>query len=258
MTAQGVFAAARRAMAAAHERNTSLCDPFLSALPVTGASVSVLAVSMGQITMCASNSVAARLDELQFDLGEGPCWQAFATHRPVLTTDLTRGTYPSWPIFAEAVRSDRVGRDVGGMFAFPLVVASLDLGAVDLYVSGPGTLDESQVADAAELARLAGWQVLRRILDDHRLEGDDADGTPQNFRREIHQATGMVLAQLDISPEDAALLIRAHAFSSGRSVRELAADIVARRLDFSPSGEPRAAVQNDPDESPPGGFNHGG
>ncbi|MCU1414843.1 MAG: transcriptional regulator, partial [Microbacteriaceae bacterium] len=47
-------------------------------------------------------------------------------------------------------------------------------------------------------------------------------------------ATGMVIAQLDISADDALLLLRAHAFSSGRSVREVSADVVSRRLVFSP------------------------
>jgi hypothetical protein len=40
----------------------------------------------------------------------------------------------------------------------------------------------------------------------------------------------MVLAQLDVTPADALLLIRAHAFANGRSVREIATEIVERRL----------------------------
>lgn len=31
-----------------------------------------------------TNPTAARIDEVQFDLGEGPCWNAVATGRPVL------------------------------------------------------------------------------------------------------------------------------------------------------------------------------
>jgi len=51
-----------------------------------------------------------------------------------------------------------------------------------------------------------------------------------------HQATGMVHAQMNISASDAALLLRAHAFSTGTSVREVASDIVARRIDFLKDG----------------------
>jgi hypothetical protein len=41
---------------------------------------------------------------------------------------------------------------------------------------------------------------------------------------------------MDISSADATLLLKAHAFSTGRSVREVASDIVARRIDFSRDG----------------------
>lgn len=46
----------------------------------------------------------------------------------------------------------------------------------------------------------------------------------------------MVIAQLGVAPEDAALIIRAHAFSTGRPVQEISEDILAFRLDFSEEG----------------------
>jgi hypothetical protein len=52
-------------------------------------------------------------------------------------------------------------------------------------------------------------------------------------RREVHQATGMVVAQLDVVAAEALLIIEAHAFAAGVTVRALAADIVARRVDLA-------------------------
>jgi hypothetical protein len=43
----------------------------------------------------------------------------------------------------------------------------------------------------------------------------------------------MVLAQLDISAEDARLLIQGHAFAMNRPMRDVAEAILERRLDFS-------------------------
>jgi hypothetical protein len=43
----------------------------------------------------------------------------------------------------------------------------------------------------------------------------------------------MVLAQTGTSATDALLLLRAHAFAQGRTVREVARDVVARTLDFT-------------------------
>ncbi|WP_213817017.1 GAF and ANTAR domain-containing protein [Glaciihabitans sp. dw_435] len=233
MANSDVFDSARRELSAAHERNTSLCAPFLAVLPVEGAALSVLSGALGQSTVCSSDAVAARLDEMQFDLGEGPCWQAMTTHRPVLAPNLRDNNNEPWPIFAEAVRNDSGSNDVRGMFAFPLVVGTLDLGAVDLYTREGHSLSRSQVTEATALADVAAWQVLRKILGEQDVDVLTDSTTSRSSRREVHQATGMVLAQLGISADEAALLIRAHAFASGRSVREVATDIVERRLDFS-------------------------
>lgn len=237
MPARQVFEKARRDLLYAHERKTSLCAPFIAALPVGGAALSVLASSAGQSTMCASDDTAARLDELQFDLGEGPCWDAMSTRRPVLHPDLAVDGMAAWPLFTNALQQDAVGSDVVAIYAFPLFVGSLDIGAVDLYSTSDRPLEKSQVTDATHLASLAAWQVLRRILADNDLDSDL--DTPSTLgRREVHQATGMILAQLDISAADAALLLRAHAFSSGRTVAEVANDVIERRIDFAADGTP--------------------
>ena len=68
-------------------RPGGLCGPCVELLPVTGAAVSTLSGPINNETVCASDDVAFRIDELQFDLGEGPCWEAFAARRPVLVPD---------------------------------------------------------------------------------------------------------------------------------------------------------------------------
>ena len=52
-------------------------------------------------------------------------------------------------------------------------------------------------------------------------------------RRVVHQATGMVLAQLDISADDARLVIQGHAYAASRSMMEVAQDIVDGRINFA-------------------------
>ena len=230
------FLTAKRTIEQAHRSGAPLCGPFVAAFPISGAAISVLAGPRSQSTICASDGVAERLDELQFDLGEGPCWAALASHSPVLRPDIRR-TGQEWPAFTDAVLADSATSEVSAMFAFPLVVGSLDIGAVDLYATDARPLDAPMVAEVTALADLAAWQVLRRILDDHAGPYDSA--SLGYARREIHQATGMVLVQLDIDAQDAELLLRAHAFATGRTVAEIANDVVERRLVFSP-GDHRA------------------
>lgn len=49
-------------------------------------------------------------------------------------------------------------------------------------------------------------------------------------RPEIHQASGMVAAQLDIPVAEALVLIRARAYAAGQLVKVIANDVIARRL----------------------------
>jgi AmiR/NasT family two-component response regulator len=48
----------------------------------------------------------------------------------------------------------------------------------------------------------------------------------------VHQATGMVAIQLDVSTVDALASLRAAAYRAGRSIYEVAVDVVNRRLTF--------------------------
>ena len=49
----------------------------------------------------------------------------------------------------------------------------------------------------------------------------------------IHQATGMIAAQLDDTVANAVARLRAEAFASGRSMYEIAQDVVERRVRFN-------------------------
>jgi len=223
------FEAAKRSMAFAFERHTSLAEPFLDLLPVEGVAVSVLRGPSGQWTVSASNTTAGWLDELQFGLGEGPCWDAMDAGAPVSAPDLRSGTDARWPAFTDAVNADS---RVAAIYAFPLVLGSLQIGAVDLYSSSPGDLSTTDLANASALSGIATWQVLRTMLAEQPFD----DLPIPAHRREVHQATGMVLVQLGLGAEEAGLVIRAHAFATGMTVIEVASEIVARRLNFSSEG----------------------
>jgi hypothetical protein len=212
----------------ASTREKDLWRPFVEALPVHGASISTVAEFLGAETISASDRQAARIDELQFDLGEGPCWDAVALARPVLEPDIRSQPHRVWPAFSEAIRSE----NVGALFAFPLLFGPLRLGAVDLYATSPRELTDRDVGTTETLAREVGRIVLLRAL---RLADDErpAQESGAFSRRVIHQATGMVIAQLNVSAEDAQLLIRANAFAEGRPMLDIATEIVERRVSFA-------------------------
>ncbi len=210
--------------------DADLCSRFVEFLPVTGASISVFDEAGNQSTICASDGTAARLEELQFELGEGPHWEALHSGRPVLVPDLRSGNPSAWPVFSEAA----LHTDTGAVFAFPLTMGAVTIGVVDMYCSTLTNLSASAISTALNLAGSVTLPAARMAIRSANREDDSTTfGAAPELRRDVHQATGMILVQLNVSATEAFLILRAHAFSRGRTVHNIAQDVVARRLDFS-------------------------
>jgi ANTAR domain len=210
----------------------ALCEPYLRGFPIDGVAISTIGSSFGGETVAASDSTAARLDEIQLDLGQGPCWDAMEIAAPVSVIDT--GSEDRWPLFADAVSKI----DIRAVYAFPLVFAGLPIGAVDVYSRTPGPLSDTLVREFTATSAATSLRVLTAVLRDNEEEHSSNPGS----RRTVHQATGMILARYRTSPEDALLLLRAHAFAQSRSVMEVAEDIVTRRDAFPDSP---STVQDD-------------
>lgn len=224
------FAVAEEALTALEGNESRLYEPFLGLLPVDGLSISTFGDFLQTETISASDAQSFRLDELQFDLGEGPCWDACVTGVPVFEPNIRERPNRVWPAFSEAIIAD----DLGALFAFPLLLGPLRIGAIDLYTSRPSQLSELTVRRTSGLAAIVSRLVLSRAirLSQSDLEGE-TDTRRQFSRREVHQATGMVLSQLGISALDARLVIQGHAFAFGRSMQEVSEEIIDRRLSFA-------------------------
>ncbi|HEY8588384.1 MAG TPA: GAF and ANTAR domain-containing protein [Naasia sp.] len=225
------FSSTAAALVAAEGSTADLTGPLLGFLAVDGASISTLGDFLGTETVAASDGVIARIDEIQFDLGEGPCWDAMASARPILEPDLRRAPRHHWPAFSPAAEKE----DVAAIFAFPLLIGPLRIGAIDLYAREPGELGEETTSQTSRLASIISRNVLRRALLDGAAEPADRDAAPFS-RRAVHQATGFVIAQCGVSAEDAHLLLQGHAYAEGRSMREVADDVLSGRLSFTADG----------------------
>ncbi|MBF4590632.1 GAF and ANTAR domain-containing protein [Curtobacterium sp. VKM Ac-1395] len=208
-----------------------LGESIRQAVPLGSVSVSSFGVLGTNETVSASDDTALRVDEIQLDLTEGPCWAALSRRNPVLEGDIVQHPNSDWPAFNEAA----LEVPVRAVFAFPIVFGPFPLGAVDLYASEPTDLEHEQVEIAAALATAMGRRVLRRAV--HTVEDEDAlvDRNPFS-RRVVHQATGVVLAQLDITPDDATLLIQGHAFARKTSMRQVAEEIISGAVRFERHG----------------------
>jgi hypothetical protein len=199
-------------------------ESLVRVLPISGASVATVGAPLGSETVSASDDLAAHLDELQFDFDEGPCWDAVASGEPVSEPAVANGR-SHWPNFAPAAAES----GVASIFAFPLKVGALSVGAIDLYSRTPLDLTAADRHRALGMSDVIGRRVLRQALQGATTEED----TGIYSRRIIHQATGMVLAQLDVSAEDATVIIQSHAYGGGRSMKDLARAIIAGEVRFA-------------------------
>ena len=206
------------------------CAAAISATGVDSAAVTVMLTATPRETIYASDRLASDLEELTLTLGEGPCVDA-VTGGPALAADLTAAEcLVRWPVFAPAAAQ----AGVRAVFALPLQVGAIRLGVMDLYRPRPGDLEREQLADALVLADTA----CALLLDAGQPDGSHPDGHgPERAsptHPEVHQATGMIIAQLGVTAAVALTRLRAHAYAHDRRLREVAADVLARRLRFHP------------------------
>lgn len=180
----------------------------------------VLTTTAGTTESIWSNGATnTALSNLQLTLGEGPSVDAARYGVLVLEPDLVDVPIARWPAFAGAA----VELGVGAVFAFPLRIGAIGLGVLELYRDSPGTMSNGQISDVLVLADTLTSRLLRLSLD----------GEFVVLRTAVHQATGMVAVQLGISLDEALVRLRGHAFGSNRPIGEVAADVVAQRLDFT-------------------------
>jgi len=209
-------------------KSKRLCEVCAEVVGMNGAGIMLMAGDIPQGSLCATGKVSALIEESQFALGEGPCVDAHHLGRPVLEPDLANPSTPRWQAFTGPV----LDAGVRAIFGFPLHMGGARLGALNLYRDKPGALTDEQYADALGMADIATRAVL--VMQSNAPLGQIAVelALGADFEYVVHQASGMVAAQLDVSVGQALIRLRGYAFGNARSLREVAEDVVARRLRF--------------------------
>ncbi len=131
-----------------------LVAKIVEVLPVTSAGVTLISAGMAPRHVAASDDSALRFEQLQSELGEGPCLAAFASGEAVSVSDFSDDD--RFPLFAPAALAE----GLVAAFTFPLRHGSHRLGALDLYRDTPGLLDQHDMDSAQTLADVAAAYLL--------------------------------------------------------------------------------------------------
>ena len=122
--------------------------------PVSAAGVTLISPGLDPRYIAASNEAALRFEQLQTELGEGPCLAAYRTGDAVAVPDLRDDT--------RFLKFSPRALDTGlaAVFTFPLHHGELQLGALDLYCDSPGPLSPELMRAAQTLADVAAAYLL--------------------------------------------------------------------------------------------------
>lgn len=178
--------------------------------------VGISVVRRGGIdTPAASDEQLRRVDELQFELKEGPCFDALRTHETVCSGDLAGDA--RWPRWGPLVATE-----VGALsiVSYRLFTTEDTLGALNLYARTVGAFDDDDVTDGYALAAHVAVALAAAESVEH-LE------TAINNRTAIGRAEGILMERFDLTPAQAFAVLRR--VSQHRNVRlHLVADELVR------------------------------
>ncbi len=211
-----------------------ICELSVAELGVAGAGVSMATSTGTREAICATDAVSARIEDLHITLGEGPCIDTLRTGTPILVGDVDEPgdrAVTLWPRFMDGAGV----AGVRGLFAFPLSIGAMKLGSLVFYRDRPGDLGRDQLSQALVAADACALSLLHLKAGWEQETVRDAVGLDvgSGHLAQVHQATGMVQVQLDVSTEEAFLVLRARAFATDRALGEVASDVVELRLRFS-------------------------
>lgn len=181
-------------------------------LPIDAAGVTLISPTTEPRFIAASDESAMRFERLQTQLGDGPCLAAYRTDEPIAVPDLALDH--RFPRFTEHALAE----GLVAVFTFPLRDGDRCLGALDLYRTSPGGLDEPEMAAAQTLADVATAYLLNAQA---RVDLKEASATARHIA--LHDGlTGLANRTLLVSRLEHALL---RSSRSGLCVGVLFADL---------------------------------
>jgi diguanylate cyclase (GGDEF)-like protein len=122
---------------------------IVDVLPIGAAGVTLISPTTEPRFIAASDESAMQFERLQTELGEGPCLAAYHTGSAISVADLSEDS--RFPDFS----AQALAQGLVAVFTFPLRDGDRRLGALDLYRTSAGALDDAAMEAAQTLADVA-------------------------------------------------------------------------------------------------------
>ena len=164
-------------------------------------------------TVATTSSVAAACDALQYELDEGPCLDAIWHEPCYLTADTSSD--PRWPAWGPRVAQ----HGVGSVLSVRLATSTETMGALNLYADVVSAYSADDVDLALIYAQHAS-NAMGAILLVSGLQ------TPWTAGTCIGVAQGLLMAEHDLTVEQAFDVLRRYSSHANVKLREVAAHVV--------------------------------
>ncbi len=183
--------------------------------------------------VAASEQRVVEAEQHQAELEAGACFEAYATNRVVTVEDL--GTDGRWPDYAQRVASLGLRSVLGA----PMNAFGQTIGVINFYRETPSRWSPEDV-DAAEIITSmgAGYVLSANHLRAQHTLSEQLHAAISS-RDIIGQAKGVLMAREDVNADAAFQMLRQRARHEGRTLRDLAQEIVADHEVRASSGDDR-------------------
>ncbi|MDQ3538493.1 MAG: GAF and ANTAR domain-containing protein [Actinomycetota bacterium] len=201
-----------------------LCDHVCDVLPVDGAGVMLADEHDVLRFVAASDETVRDIEDLQIELGEGPCLHAYSSGEQVVVPDLT--DTERFPAFgAGALESG-----LRAVYSFPMRIGDDHVGALNLYRSRPGALETGEIEAGQVLADIATVYILNARQVERSTQRSEQLQHALESRVIIEQAKGMLAEQHQIPVTEAFQRLRRYARSNSRKLHDVAEAVVHNDL----------------------------
>lgn len=193
----------------------------LAAQAIPGAHAGItLRDAKGASTAAASDGLVASLDEIETELGEGPCMDAMRTGEISVVDDMATET--RWPKFVVAAATRGIGSSIG----VPLVVRDDVIGALNIYCERDHAFGASEVQLARMLADQAAVALANARLYESSSQLAEQLREALASRGLIEQAKGILMARERLGEDEAFDILRRASQRTNRKLRDIARQIV--------------------------------
>lgn len=168
-------------------------------------------------TPTATHEELRRIDQWQYEIGEGPCLEALRQEDVITSGDLANDDrWPKW--------GQQIARELGvqSSLSYRLFTTGRSLGALNLFSRRTNAFTDEDVLDGLALAAHVAVALAAAMKEDQLLHA-------LRTRTTIGQAQGILMERFDIDADHAFDVLRRVSSQSNRKLREVAAELVQSR-----------------------------